>query len=181
MAGSSHCSSARSLSFGPCTGLASMRLPEPLFLVINPVMRMLLRSPLHFFWSKSLMLITFTGRKSGRRYTTPVRYVHVGGIVRCFTSAENLWWRNLRGGALVSLRIEGRERAYQARAIDDDPRRIREALQHYLALFPGDAAYHEIRLNRDKTPVAEDLDRASRRAVVVEARPADAPDATRHT
>ena len=147
-----------------------MRLPEPLFVVINPVMRTLLRSPLHFVCSRSLMLITFTGRKSGRRYTTPVRYVRLDGIVRCFTSSENLWWRNLRGGALVSLRIEGRERPYHARAIDDDPPRIRAALQHYLALFPQDAAYHGIRLNPDKSLVAEDLERASRDAVVVEAR-----------
>lgn len=147
-----------------------MRLPEPLFVVINPVMRTLLRSPLHFFLSGSLMLITFTGRKSGRRYTTPVRYVRVDGLVRCFTSSENLWWRNLRGGALVSLRIEGRERPYQAVAIDADPQRIRAALQHYLALFPQDASYHGIRLNPDKSLLAEDLDRASKHAVVVEAR-----------
>jgi hypothetical protein len=150
-----------------------MRFPEPLFLVINPVMRALLRSPVHFIWSKSLMLITFTGRKSGRRYTTPVRYVRVDGIVRCFTSAQNLWWRNLRGGALASLRIEGQERPYQALAIDNDPDKIREALEHYLALFPEDAAYHEIRLNQDKSPMAEDLERASRHAVVVEARPVE--------
>lgn len=147
-----------------------MRLPEPLFVVINPVMRTLLRSPLHFLWSRSLMLITFTGRKSGRRYTTPVRYVRLDGIVRCFTSSENLWWRNLRGGAVVSLRIEGRERSYHATAIDDDPPRIRAALQHYLALFPQDAAYHGIRLNPDKSLLAEDLERATRDAVVVEAR-----------
>lgn len=148
-----------------------MRLPEPLFVVINPVMRSLLRSPIHFFWSKSLMLITFTGRKSGRRYTTPVRYVRVDGAVRCFTSAENLWWRNLRGGARVSLRIEGKEMPYQALAIDQDRQKIRQALGHYLALFPQDASYHGIRLNPDKSPVAEDLDRASEHAVVVEARP----------
>src|SRR5580700_5425513 len=130
-----------------------MRLPEPMFVVINPLMRMLLRSPIHFLWSKSLMLITFTGRKSGRRYTTPVRYVRVDGIVRCFTSTENLWWRNLRGGALVSLRVEGKERPYQALAIDRDPPKVREALEHYLALFPEDAAYHQIRMCRGKSLV----------------------------
>jgi deazaflavin-dependent oxidoreductase (nitroreductase family) len=133
-------------------------------------MRTLLRSPIHFFWSKSLMLITFTGRKSGRRYTTPVRYVRVDGVVRCFTSVEHLWWRNLRGGALVSLRIEGKEAPYNAVAIDRDRQKIRAALQHYLALYPQDASYHEIRLNRDKSLVLEDLDRASQHTVVVEAR-----------
>jgi F420H(2)-dependent quinone reductase len=147
-----------------------MRLPEPLFLIINPMMRALLRSPLHFVQSKSLMLITFTGRKSGRRFTTPVRYVRVGDTVRCFTSPENLWWRNLRGGAGVSLRIEGNERPYWA-TIQGDPAAVREALTHYLGLFPQDAAYHGIRLNPDRSPVLGDLERESQHAVVVEARP----------
>ncbi len=147
-----------------------MRIPEPLFILINPMMRILLRSPLHFVQSKSLMLITFTGKKSGRRFTTPVRYVRVGDTVRCFTSPENLWWRNLRGGAPVSLRIEGNERPYWA-TIQSDPGAVRSALTHYLGLFPQDAAYHEIRLNRDKSLVEEDLDRESQHAVVVESRP----------
>ena len=150
---------------------SGMRLPEPLFLIINPMMRMLLRSPLHFLQSKSLMLITFTGRKSGRVFTTPVRYVRVADSVRCFTSAENRWWRNLRGGAAVSLRIEGKEAAYWAAPIENDPGAKREALRHYLALFPQDAAYHGIRLNPDRSPVSEDLERALHDAVVVEARP----------
>src|SRR5450432_3938186 len=104
-----------------------MRLPEPLFLIINPMMRLLLRSPFHFLQSKSLMLITFTGRKSGRRFTTPVRYVRVADTVRCFTSPENLWWRNLRGGAAVSLRIQGKEQPYWA-TIQGDPAAVRAAL-----------------------------------------------------
>jgi len=117
------------------------------------------------------MLITFTGRRSGKRFTTPVRYVRVGDTVRCFTSAENLWWRNLKGGADVSLRIEGIERTYRAAPMERDPAKIREALQHYLGLFPQDAAYHGIGLNRDKTLVDADLDRASQEAIVVEAHP----------
>jgi hypothetical protein len=148
-----------------------MRLPEPLFVLINPMMRILLRSPLHFLQSKSLMLITFTGRKSGRRFTTPVRYVRVGDTVQCFTSPENLWWRNLRGGAAVSLRIEGEELPYWAAPLENDPAAVRAALVHYLGLFPQDAAYHEIRLNRDRSLVAEDLERVAHHAIVVAARP----------
>jgi len=148
-----------------------MKLPEPLFAVINPVMRLLLRSPLHALVSRSLMLITFTGRKSGRQFTTPVRYIRIGTTVRCFTSAENQWWRNLRGGADVVLRIEGRDRPYRAAVIVDDPVVIKAALRDYLALFPQDAAYHDIRLRKDKRPVADDLERASQLAIVVEATP----------
>ena len=37
-------------------------------------MKFILRSPLHGMVSKYLTLITFTGRKSGKNYTTPVSY-----------------------------------------------------------------------------------------------------------
>ncbi len=117
------------------------------------------------------MLITFTGRKSGRRFTTPVRYIRDGETVRCFTSAENQWWRNLRGGAEVVLRIEGQDTPYHAEAVENDPDTVKEWLQTYLGLFPQDAAYHDIRINKDKSLVADDLEKASRSAIMVEARP----------
>jgi hypothetical protein len=148
-----------------------MKVPEVFFAVINPTMRVFLRSPLHALWSRSLMLITFTGRKSGRRYTTPVRYIRIGTTVRCYTSSENQWWRNLRGGADVVLRIEGVDKRYHAIAIVDDPDTIKAALRDYLGLFPQDAAYHDIQLRKDKSLVPEDLERASHNAVVVEAKP----------
>ena len=117
------------------------------------------------------MLITFTGRKSGRQFTTPVRYIRDGETVRCFTSPENQWWRNLRGGADVALRIEGRDGPYHAKAVENNPEEVRKWLRCYLGLFPQDAAYHDIRLSRDKSLVAEDLEKASQSAILVEAKP----------
>ena len=148
-----------------------MKLPEPLFAIINPMMRMLLKSPLHSFWSGSLMLITFTGRNSGHQFTTPVRYVRDGDVIRCFTSAKNQWWRNLRGGADVVLRTAGREAPYHAVAIENDPDKTRQCLREYLGRYPQDAAYHEIRLNKDKSLVVEDLEAAVQSAIVIEATP----------
>ena len=40
----------------------------------NPLMKWLLRSPLHGVVSKMYLLVTFTGRKSGTVYSTPVEY-----------------------------------------------------------------------------------------------------------
>ena len=117
------------------------------------------------------MLITFTGRRSGKVFTTPVRYMETDGTVRCFTSAENQWWRNLRGGADVILRINGVDRPYKATAISDDPEAIRKWLIHYLGEFPQDADYHDIRLTADKGLNPEDLEQALRKAIVVEAEP----------
>ena len=148
-----------------------MKLPEPLFAIINPVMRFLLRSPLHGLLSNSLMLITFTGRKSGKKFTTPVRYIKTGDTVRCFTAAENQWWRNLRSGARVSLLVKCQLSDYQAQAIFDKPTDIKKQLVSYLTLFPQDAAYHDIRLNKDKSLDEKDLEHAAYNAIVVEAVP----------
>ena len=121
------------------------------------------------------MLITFTGRKSGKRFTTPVRYIQNDQVVRCFTSSENRWWRNLRGGADVVLRIRGNDSPYKAAVIEDNPAEVKKWLIYYLGLFPQDAAYHDIKLNSDKTPVESDLERAAHKAIVVEAHPANDP------
>ena len=146
-----------------------MKIPESLFKFINPMMALLLRSPLHFVMSGSLMLITFVGKRTGRSYTTPVRYVRDGATVRCFSSRSTRWWRNLVGGAEVTLTIGGAQERYRSNVIVDDPQRIEELLRAYLAQYPQDAAYHEIKLNKDRTLNADDLARAVAAAVVVEA------------
>ena len=45
------------------------RPPKAVLKLVNPIMRALLRSGLHRLASKNLMLLTLTGRKSGRSYT----------------------------------------------------------------------------------------------------------------
>ena len=149
-----------------------MKVPEPLFKFINPLMALLLRSPLHFVASGGLLLITFVGRRTGRSRTTPLRYVREGERVRCFSSRHTRWWRNLVGGAEVRLTIRGAEGRYRADVILDDPQRIEALLKAYLAEYPQDAAYHEVKLNRDGTPNAADLARAAAVAVVMEAQAA---------
>lgn len=94
----------------------------------NPFMKWLLRSPFHFFVSKMYMLITFTGRKSGTIYTTPVQYARHGDKVYVITSEGYTWWKNLRGGAAVDLLIQ--RKAYHAQAeTSTDPQAIRELLE----------------------------------------------------
>jgi len=117
------------------------------------------------------MLITFTGRRSGRSFTTPVRYICNDGIVRCFTSSENQWWRNLREGSLVTLRIAGKDVMYEAKATND-PENTRKWLIQYLGLFPQDAVYHDIRLEKGQLNEG-DLELAERNAIVVEAKRID--------
>lgn len=153
-----------------------MKIPEPLFAIINPAMRLLLRSPLHSLVSGNLMLITFSGRVTGRTYTTPVRYIKVGSTIRWFTNRDTKWWPNLKHDPTVMLRLAGRDVLCSARVIEDDPATVRELLTGYLTRFPKDAVYHEVGLTKDGTPVPEDLDRAASHSLVVEAEPTPSPD-----
>ncbi len=148
-----------------------MRIPEPLFVIINRAMRLLLRSPLHPLVSGSLMLISFKGRVTGRTYTTPVRYVRDGEKIRCHTSRDAGWWPNLKHEPAVVLRIRGRDVPCSASVIDDDPATVRTLLASYLAEFPGDAVYHDVGLGKDGSPLPEDLDRAATHSIIVEATP----------
>lgn len=84
----------------------------------NPLMAALLRSPLHRMMG-GLMLITVTGRKSGRAITTPVNYAHIDGSMVVFSQASRTWWRNLRGGAPVTLHLRGHDQEARAEACED--------------------------------------------------------------
>jgi deazaflavin-dependent oxidoreductase (nitroreductase family) len=145
-----------------------MRIPEPLFVIVNFIVRLLLRSPLHFFMSNSVLLINYVGRKSGVKYSTPVRYMASGSTIRCFTSAEVQWWRNLQAKSEVSLVVCGAKRSYTAKVLKPDPARVQVLLSEFLAIYPQDAVYQEIRLNSDGSLNRQDLTTASHRAVVVE-------------
>jgi len=145
-----------------------MKIPEFLFVFINIVVRALLTSPFHSLMSGSVLLISYTGRKSGRGYTTPVRYVRTDTGIRCFTSEEVQWWRNVRANPRVTLRVRGVSRQYRASILEGDPTAIRQHLIDYLAIFPQDAAYHEIHLDPDGSLNSADLDIASCKAIVVD-------------
>jgi deazaflavin-dependent oxidoreductase (nitroreductase family) len=86
--------------------------------MVNPFVRLLLRSPFHGMVSNTLLLLTFTGRKSGKRYTIPVTYGRQGDMVTVFTS--HTWWKNLMGGAPVQVEIKRVRLNGTAQAISDD-------------------------------------------------------------
>jgi hypothetical protein len=91
-------------------------LPPFLMKIMNPVMALILRSPIHWVASKQIMLLSFKGRKTGKRYSIPVGYVRKNNELTVFTHAR--WWRNLRGGAPVTVRIQGHEYSGVAETVD---------------------------------------------------------------
>ncbi|VAW32125.1 hypothetical protein MNBD_CHLOROFLEXI01-128 [hydrothermal vent metagenome] len=143
--------------------------PPPPPAWFNKMMLWMLRSPLHGIVSKDIMLITIAGRKSGKKYTLPVSYVREGNKVICSTDrAVRLWWRNLRGGANVTLWLRGKEVTGQATVIYDDPEAIAKGIETMLKYVPRDAKYYNVRLDGGKRPLAEDIAQSAQHRVIVE-------------
>ncbi len=115
------------------------------------------------------MLITFEGRKSGRTYRAPVRYITENGTVRAFTSKEFKWWRNMRTPISVRLKLGGKDATYKMVAVVEETDNIQSGLLSLLEAYPQDAPYYEIRLEEKHRPLAEDIERAATKTVMLEA------------
>ena len=84
------------------------RPPRPVRILANTLATTILRSLWHGMRSDRLLLLTFTGRKSGKEFTTPMRYVQEGETVRI--TVVYPWWKNLLGGATVRVLLRGHMR-----------------------------------------------------------------------
>ena len=77
----------------------------------NAVVRAILRSPAHRLLSGRLLLLTYTGGRSGAEHTIPVAYVRDGDglLVTVGWPERKVWWRSLRApGSRVGLVLAGR-------------------------------------------------------------------------
>jgi len=141
----------------------------------NPMMAWLLRSPLHGLLSQSTMLMTYTGRKSGKVYSTPMNYVRVreaeGDVFLTTSYRTRTWWRNLRGSVPVELKVQGQDLKARAEAVEDE-RGVVEGLSLFLQRVPSWAKYYNVKLDSDGGPNASDVAEAARTRVIVRTRPA---------
>ncbi len=87
------------------TGVHHPRPPRPVRILANGIATTILRSPWHKLRSNHLLLLTFTGRKSGREFTTPLRYVQEGETLQLIVVYP--WWKNLLGEAMVRVLLRG--------------------------------------------------------------------------
>jgi deazaflavin-dependent oxidoreductase (nitroreductase family) len=116
----------------------------------NPIVARILCSPLHAAMSNSTMLLTFSGHKSGRTYTTPVNYVREGDELLVVGSRGHSWWKNLRGAAVVSVRVRGREMRGEAEAFEGEA--AEEGLLTVLRAVPAYRRYWKVELGEDDRP-----------------------------
>ena len=96
--------------------------------------------------------------------TTPVGYGQTDDTPLIDT--ESPWWRNLRGGAQVSVWLRGQDRAGTAEVITDEAR-MREAYRTILTSTSGYALALGVSLGSDWRPSREDVARVRHKGHVI--------------
>jgi hypothetical protein len=154
-----------------------MRWKQLLYEALNVPMRALLRSPLHGLASGNLCILVYEGRRSGRRYATPLSYVREGDRIWLLSSRDTRWWTSFTPGpgvpAPVEIQVAGRALRGRARTIQHERDRLRATVRRFLTALPRDAMVYGIGLDRDRRPKEDDLERALDRLVLVEVELAD--------
>jgi hypothetical protein len=98
----------------------------------NPVVAAIVRSPLERFVRPRTVLVTYTGRRTGRSYTIPVWAKVKGDTLRIGVGfpSKKRWWLNLRGeGARVKVLLDRQERTGHAVATGDAEQGVRVTVE----------------------------------------------------
>jgi hypothetical protein len=106
----------RNMAQAPPRPMRRTWLPR-LLTVVNVPMRVILRLPFDTPLSKQLMLLSFTGRKTGTRYRQPVSYVPDGDTL--LTPGGGKWKLNLREDQPIVVRLRGRDVQARPQVIGD--------------------------------------------------------------
>lgn len=104
------------------------RPPTAMVAVLNPILRVLLRTPVGRF-IKPFALLEFAGRTSGRRYRIPVGWHELGERNMVFTPAT--WCVNFRAGAAANIHYRGHARVLEG-ALITDPMTVADSLNSLL-------------------------------------------------
>jgi len=127
----------------------------------NALVGGVLRSPLHRTMSRSLMLLTYRGRRTGKEYTIPVGYARFTEdelVVIAGRPGGKTWWTDMRGSLPVRVRLAGKDIAGEARLVTGDEAVPR--LAAYLEAIPraarglGIAAGPDGKVSADRLPAA---------------------------
>jgi len=97
--------------------LAQGRRQAQIMRIVNVPMRAMLSLPFPTPLSANLMLISYTGVKSGKAYLQPVSYARDGDTL--ITPGGGRWTLNLKGGRPVRLRLRGRTVPARADLVGD--------------------------------------------------------------
>ncbi len=129
-------------------------------------MKTILRTPLHGMLSAMTLVISFTGRSSGRTISTPVNYAQEGKCIYITSTRARHWWRNLSGGATVQILLKGKSVEGWAEVIDK-PEQVEKHLAAYFRILPRISKYFGVEMKPNGLPDPSQLQKAAAERVGV--------------
>lgn len=126
---------------------------------VNLPMRTILKLPIATPLSARLMLVSYVGRRSGKRYEQPVSYVRDGDVL--LTPGGGRWKSNLRDGQAVRLRMRGHDIVARPTIVSDVDE-VGRSLRVMAAKNPTVGAFVGIRRDADGTFDRDGVARAVR-------------------
>ncbi len=133
----------------------------------NDFVKFMLKSPLQIFMGNT-MLITVTGRKTGRKIAVPVNYYREADALWVITTRSRNWWRNVKGGAEVDLHVHGKGQKGFAEAILNESV-VAAHVGDYIRHFPVSAAALDVRMENG-IPNAEEVVRLAKERLFIKIR-----------
>jgi hypothetical protein len=91
--------------------------PSALLRVVNPILGRLLTTPFAGPLRKQLMVLSFTGRKTGRQFSIPLSAHVIDNDLYSLTGAA--WKQNFRDGATAQVVYDGKTTAMRGELIRD--------------------------------------------------------------
>ena len=91
--------------------------PAPVLRVVNPIVRFLLGTPVLGPARKQLMVVNFTGRKTGRQYSVVLSAHRIDNDLYALTAAA--WKQNFRDGAAAQVLHDGKTTTMHGELIQD--------------------------------------------------------------
>ncbi len=135
----------------------------------NDFVKFFLGTPLHNFLGNT-MVITVTGYKTGRKYSTPVGFYREGNTLWVISSRNRTWWRNVKSGANVSLLLKGKTMNAFAEA-ELNEKVVENRLLEYICQIPMSARSFGVRME-NKIPNAEDIAHVAKEKLFIKVKPA---------
>jgi hypothetical protein len=141
---------------GPRPAVERVRPPRALLRLTNPVVRALLASPLHGLLSGNLMVLRYTGRRTGRRVALPITRRQIDGRLAVVSSSR--WRHNFSSGRDAELLVDGEWRATRGTLIADVDR-VADAYDGQVAELGWKKAARRLglRINVDRAPTHAEL------------------------
>jgi hypothetical protein len=94
--------------------------PNPtLTRIFNPLLTLLLRTPLLGAVRNRFMAISFTGRKTGRHFSVPLSAHLVDDVLYSLTGGNAKWKYNFRGGHEAQVLFDGKTTSKRGELIED--------------------------------------------------------------